>query len=332
MTVVGSGLGGSTGIGAESTYGTGVAPTRWLEMETNEMKLRPVWYQGKGIAAGSLTPKVTQNVLTNQDAGGTIKSMMFQKGMGLWLANAQGSTATPIQDGGTASYTQTHNLGSQSGIFDTIQGGVPDTAGAVHPYTLTGGKISDVTYDFSVGNPVMATWTVDGQNMIESQSFTAASYQTANPEFHFGETNFLMGTFGSEAAVEGVRAGTVTLKRPLDAGRFYADGTGLKQEPIQNGMFEITGTLDTDLIDKTKFVDLFVSGASKSIIFQCTGPIIASSFHYTFEVNVTAVRFSAETPTITGPTLIQPKITFEGRWDETNNPLIVTYRSTDTVL
>jgi hypothetical protein len=332
MTVVGSGLGGSTGIGAEVTYGTGVAPTRWLEMETHELKFRPTWYQGKGIAAGSLTPKVTQNVLTNQDAAGTIKSQVFTKGMGLWLANAQGSTAVPIQDASTASYTQTHILGNQGGIFHTIQGGLPDTAGAVHPYTLTGGKITDVTYDFAVGQPVFATFTVDGQNMIESQSFTTPTYLTANPEFHWAETTVKLGTFGSESAVEGVRAASVTLKRPVDAARFYADGTGLKQEPIQNAMFEITGTLDVDLIDKTVFVDLFASGASKSLILTCVGANIASTYYYTFTVNVTAVRFSAETPTITGPTIVQPKMTFEGRTDESHNPLIITYRSTDTAL
>jgi hypothetical protein len=330
---IGSGLGGSVGIGRETTFGTPATPTRWLEMDSEGLKWRPVRYQGHGLAAGVMVAKQSQRVTTNADAGGPIKSMVYSKGMGLWISNLMGSTATPQQQSSTAAYKQTHPLGIQTGIFDTIQAGVPDTGGTVHPYTFEGSKITEAQFECDQAAPLTATFTVDSKDCSESPSLTAPAFLSANPEHHFGEWSFEMGSFGSEAVVEGVRKMSVSIKRAVADKRFYADGTGRKAEQIGNGIVEISGSLDVDFIDKTVFADRFVTDASQSVIFSFVGPQIGTTgFFNTFAINLSDIHLDAETPSIDGPDIISPKVTFSGLYDENNAPATITIISTDTAL
>ena len=50
MSQIAGGLGGAVGIAAETTYGTFVAPTRWIEVHSAKMQNMPHIVQGTGLA------------------------------------------------------------------------------------------------------------------------------------------------------------------------------------------------------------------------------------------------------------------------------------------
>jgi len=332
MTQPGAGIGATLGLGAESTYGTGVPPTRWTEFDQEKVVWQPNRYQGKGIS-GTLTPKGSQRVTTTADAGGTIKTQVFTKGFGLWLAHLLGSTAVPVQQAATTAYKQTHLFGDNQGLSLTVQKQVIDTTRASHPYTATGVKLLEGQFQCTQDQPLTATFTVDAKDLIESQVLTAPVFQASNPEFHFGQLAVSIGAFGSEAVVEGVKNVQFDIKRPMNTKRFYADGSGRKQEPIQNDKVQINGQLDTDFIDKTKFVDLFASGAAQSLILTWTSTALAgTAIPFSLSVAFPAVYFDAASPTVDSGDVVAPQMKFTALDDETHNICTVTYMSTDTTL
>jgi len=329
-TSVGSGIGSSLGFAAESPYGTFAASTRWVEFESESLTWVPKRMQGLGLYNGGQFQRDDTRVQTTETVNGDIKTAFYAKGMGLWLGNVFGGSATPVSTSGH--YVQTHTWGDLYGHSLAIQKGVPQLNGTIERYNFLGNKVIETTFECGVDEYLMATFKVDGQTYEETSAYGSPTYLTANPPFSFNGATFKMGAYGSEVAVGGVRKFTLSIKRPLRVDNFYLDGTGLKHEPVMNGFAEITGTLETDYVDKTAFVDMFVADTAQSIVMQFLGPNIPStSVPYSLTLNVPNVRWDADMPLVGGPDIVQPKMTFTYLYDLSHLPSAV-YVNTDSSL
>src|SRR5581483_12030182 len=139
----GSGLGGAVGIAAESTYGTWVAPTRWIEVRDAKLQERVKTVQGTGLASGRLVDLGSRRRETWTDAGGTIDLEFLNSGMALLLVNAMGSNATLSQIGTTSAYQLTANLGAPDNQnYLSMQSLVPNTAGTIFQQNFHGCKFT----------------------------------------------------------------------------------------------------------------------------------------------------------------------------------------------
>src|SRR6185312_5363376 len=109
-------------------------------------------------------------------------------------------------------------------------------------------------------------------------------------------------TFGSEAAVTGITQAECTITRGSKTDRYYANAAGLKAEPILNDASTsvISGTLTADYYDKTQLADLWASGATTSLVMESLGTLLNASFYYTFRVTIPTVRFTGDTPNVSG--------------------------------
>jgi len=329
---VGSGLAGSLGIAAEASYGTYQAPTRFIEINSASLKKNKNVVQGGGLAAGRLVQPVSRRVVTQQDASGDVELEVTQKNMGLLLAQIFGGAVTPLVQGATAAYLQTHTLVDNVGRYLTAQVGVPDTTGTVRPYTYLGCKVVDTTLACGVGELLTAQLSLDARQVSEVQTLAAPSYTTGLKPFHFAQMNVKIGAFGAEAAVSGVRKVTTKITRAQKTDRFYANSGGLKAEPLVNDRVSITGTIETDFVDKTVFADVFAADGNFSLIWEFVGANIASTYYETFRIKIPAVALDGDTPQLGGPDVVSPSFNFTGLNDLTNNPITCEYISTDTAL
>jgi len=326
---IGSGLGAQLGIAAESTYGTFVAPTKFIEFTKESLALKKTTAQSAGIAAGRLLPLSARRVLTRKEVTGSFDIEVTNKAMGLILQSLMGTTVTPVQQGATAAYLQTHTLASVAGKSLTIQKGVPLTTGTVTDKSFVGCKITAGEFSCEVGNMLMATFEIDGKDCDEGQTLATASYPSMSP-FHFGQLAVKAGTFGSEAALDGIRKVSCKIERPQDTERFYAGQAGLKKEPIENDQVRITGTLDSDYV-ATTLDDLHTSDGATSLVLEWVGPLIASTFFETFRITLPAIRLDEGPPIVDGFGVVKPTFNFTGLYDGTNLPKIE-YISTDTTV
>jgi len=291
--------------------------------------LKKTTAQSAGIAAGRLLPLSARRVLTRKEVSGSIELEVSNKGMGLLLQTLMGTTVTPVQQGATAAYLQTHTLASVAGKSLTIQKGVPLTTGTVTDKTFVGCKITSGEFSCGVGEMLTGSFEIDGKDCDESQTLAVASYSNMSP-FHFGQMALKTGTFGAETALDGIRKVSVKFERPQDVDRFYANQAATKKEPIENDQVKITGSLETDYV-ATTLDDLHTSDGATSLVWEFVGPLIASTFFETFRVTLPAVKLDEGPPVVDGFGVVKPTFNFTGLFDGTNQPKIE-YISTDVTL
>lgn len=327
----GSGLGASVGVVSESVFGTYVAPTRFLAAKSFNVKKVQNVAPITGVAAGRIA--APDEVVTTTAATGQVQADVLRKDFGLLLAQLMGSTATPVQQAATAAYLQTHTLGDNFGRSLTLQGGFPNAAGTIVPKTATGCKITQGTFACAVDGLVEATFDFDAKTYTEAQTLAAPSYTASNMPFHFGEMAVRLGTFNSEAAVQGVRSVNLTISRPMDTGRFYAGNLGTKSEPVGNEFVVVSGTLEVDHVAAADFNDRFTGHTSTSLVLEWVGPTaIASTYFPTLAFQMPKVYFGDGISEVSGPDVVKASIPFAAFLDTTNGLVIAKYMSTDTAV
>ncbi|MER5601519.1 phage tail tube protein [Streptomyces sp. NPDC002265] len=326
---IGSGLGAQLGIAAETTYGTFVASSKFIEFTKESLALKKTTAQSAGIAAGRLLGLSARRVLTRKEVQGSIDFEVTNKSMGLLLQALMGTTVTPAQQTATTAYLQTHTLADTAGKSLTIQKGVPLTTGVVTDKTFLGCKVTSGEFACEVGGMLTGSFEFDGKDSDETQTLASASYPSMSP-FHFGQMAVKTGTFGTETALDGIRKVSVKIERPQDTERFYANAAALKKEPISNDLVKITGTLETDYV-ATTLDDLHTSDGATSLVWEFIGPIIASTFAETFRITLPAIKLDEGPPVVDGLGVVKPSFNFTALYDGTNLPKIE-YMSTDTAL
>lgn len=329
---IGSGLGASLGFAPEVTYGTYVAPTRWLESSSPALRKVKNTMQGGAMAAGRYARAGRQRNVTTKGATGSIGMEVYSKGMGLLLNTLMGGTATVTQQGATAAYLQSHPVGDPYGKMLSIQSGVPDLGGTVRPYTFLGSKITSMEFACGVDENLTVSMEVDARDVTEAETLAAPSYATGVNVFHFAQMAVKLGTYGAEASVDGVRKLTLRISRPMRTDRYYAGGAGLKSQPVLNDYLDISGTVEVDYLTKADFADRFASDSSTALVWEFVGPLIASTFYETFRIKVPMIFFDGDTPAVNGPDIVTGSFPFVGRYDLTNNPATIEYMSTDTAI
>lgn len=330
-----AGVGGSVTIGNEgSAYGTYGAPSRAFEFDSESLEWKPNRTRSKAIYNGGFVPRGTGRATTSAQVAGDVVGPVYTKGMGLWLGLIMGTlTATPVQQGATAAYLQTHTIAENTGQSATIQVGRPQTLdGTINPYTYLGCKAVKAVFEAKLNEPLRTTITIDGKDVSEAQAYVAPPFQSGNPPFFWNQGAFTMGTFGSEVAVSGVRAFTLTIERKQKTDSFYLDGTGRKQAPVRNDYMAVTVDLETDFRVKADFADKFTADTPQSIILPFTGALIGGAYSYNITFKLPRCYFNTEPPKITGLDIIQPKMALDVEYDDADAPVQILYTSTDTVL
>jgi hypothetical protein len=326
---IGSGLGAQLGIAPETTYGTYVAPTKFIEFTKESLVLKKSTAQSAGIAAGRLLPLSSRRVLTRKEVAGSIDLEVTNKGMGLLLQALMGTTVTPVQQGAGPAYLQTHTLADVAGKSLTIQKGVPLTTGTVTRKNFLGCKITSGEFSCGVGEMLGGSFEVDGRDVEETSVLAAASYANMAP-FHFGQMALKAGSYGTETALDGIRKVSCKIERPQDTERFYANQAALKKEPISNDQIKISGSLESDYV-ATTLDDLHTTDGVTSLVWEFQGPLIAATFYETFRITLPAVRLDEGPPVVDGFGVVKPSFNYVGLYDGTNQPKIE-YISTDVTL
>lgn len=331
---IGTGLASSIGLAAETTYGTYAAPTRFLEFNKEDLKKVKTTIQGGGLASGRMLALGSRRVLATVAGSGSVDMEVSNKSYGLVLSHLLGSS-TIAQQGATAAYLQTHTVADNVGKSLTVQVGVPSTTGTVYPYTFLGGKITGATFTCAVDNTLQSQIEFDFQDVSEAQPLAAPSYTTGIAPFHGGQMNVKIGTYGSEASIQGVTKAEVKLTRPMATDRIYASAAGFpakKLEPLMNGFFGISGTLTTDYITKADLADRFATDSSTSLIIEWVGPLIAATYYQTFRIKVPLIFIDSDTPQVSGPDVVATAFNFTGQDDGTHPPITIEYTSTDLAI
>ena len=411
-TTVGSGLGSSLGSAVETTYGAFVTPTKWVEYGSTNIKWKPKRVVGTGLANGLGVQRDAQRVTTSSTVEGDIVTHGFYKGLGQYLGSLFGTlTSSPVQQGGTTAYLQTHGWTTNSyGQSISLQFAAPQLTGTLVPRNWAGCKVIKAVFECKIDEILKCTFTVDGRmeetaagrqdaagttissplvtdvsitqhdlfapvtgtgipatsyvglplqpgvsfNLSSSPTqqtnvnatatgsptltvgtaYGTPSYQASNSVFSFRDLTFKMGALGSETLIEGIRGFTLTVDRPMKVDNIYADGSGLKQQQVQNNFAKIDLALESDYISDANFVGQFVSDGAQSVILDFLSSTNAGAgFPFELKLAVPNMRWNEGPPEVAGTEIVMPKLALVGLTNTAGTtPVTASYMSTDTTI
>ncbi len=325
---IGSGLGSQVGFSTESTWGTRVAPAKFVRGTAYAANRAQNRVQGEGLQAGVIGNIGAHYVETTEAGEGSLSCDIQTSGFGPLFQALTGGTSTIVQQAATAAWLQTHTLGDPVKSL-TVQVGTPYRTGTVFVQELQGAKVTSAELSCSADSILTGSFNFDAKKYDSSQTLATATYVSAKP-FHGKQMAVKTGSYGAEVAVSGVRSVSLSWNNAFDTEDYTAGSTGLKAEQIRNGVVSITGSLTVDWLTTTKtaFEDLRVANTSTSLVLKWTGALIAGSYYEDLEICLPGVFFTGDAPSISGADVVTADYGFEWKYDGTNLPYIK-YMSTD---
>lgn len=324
-----SGLGSQLGFAAETVYGTYVAPTRFLEFNTEGLVFNRETIQSAGIRKGSTVQRTGRWAVNKKGGGGPATFEMATKGFGLLLKHAMGEVVITTPGGATNARLHTHTLGDLDDLSLTIQKGLPDVdAGTVQPFSFLGCTITEWTLSVDVDGLLMFNPTFDAQDMVTSQALAVASFATADELFSYQQVAVTIDAGGEEPTSVSINAG-----HGMNTARYFIRSNHLKKRPLIAARRTLGGTMTfefEDMVQVNRFLNA-APGAEIPIVITATGDEIDVGLNnYQVVVTVPAARFDGEVPVVGGPDILTVTAPFEILDDGVDEPITVGYVTSDT--
>lgn len=325
-----AGIGAQLGVAPEVTYGTYVAPTRFVPFDSEGLELDQKYAEHQSLRAGRLARSGDLVRKTTRQAAGPINRPVLTKGEGIWLNQGHGNTVTPAQVAATIAYTQSHEFGETDpfGKSLSIQVGRPDVNGTVRPYTALGSKVLGYTWSCERDGDLMLETAIDAQDLVTSEALATATYTAGAETFGFDQCAI---QFDDVVYTDCVQSFTIALPIPSRDDRFCIGGGALKKQPIQNGLLVPTITLEMEFESNTQY-DAFLADTRRKLEIIFTGEEIVTGQDYSYGHTFMETVTKAAGPKVEGEDVIMQTVQFEAVDDGTNPVMVIDVKSTDTAL
>ena len=312
-------LAAQVGLVKEVTYGTYVAPTRFIEFVSESMKQEIDRVESKAIRANSRVMRSDDWASGTKGVSGDVELELWNKSFGLIFELMIGGSAVTTTATGSM-YTHTFTPGDLASA--TIQAGVPDIGGTVRPFSYTGCMVNEWELSSTVGDPVMVKLGVVGQAETTAQSLASASYATGLELLTFVGGNLSI-------AGTGVPVNKVTLKgnNGLATDRYFL-GSANRSQPLEADLREYSGDFEAEFTDLTAY-NRYVNGTEAALVLTFAG--VANPTH---KLVVTCnVRFDGETPTVGGTGIVTQPMSFKAVASSTDaSALTLAYSTPDATV
>jgi len=305
------------GFAEESTYGTRVAPTRFLDFVSDGIVRNETFRASAGLRKGQKVQWSGNQSAVNKGAAGPITFDLGLNGFSMILKHLFGKA--PVIAGGPA-YTHTFTLGDGLGLALTTQIGKPTPAGTVQPHDFLGCKIADGTISQALDAYTQLQLTVDANTDQTNQPLATASYPAAQELLHDG----LLGITVNSTEFDPMTA-DFKIDRNLNMGRYFMRSSTLKKEPLWQGLSPVSGNLQGEFLDWTTYT-LFTGNAIVPIVFTWTGSTGS------LVVTMPACRLEGPKPVTSKSGILDAPTPFTVLYDRTNEPITAVYTTTDSAI
>ena len=252
-----SGMAAQIGFAAETTYGTYVAPTRFVPLVNESMKKVPKRLESEGIISGARVLRSQQWAAGDVDVDGGVALELYDRSIGLLLKWCFGAVATA----GAGPFTHTFTPGDLADDFFTMQVGKPDAGGTVRAFSYLGCMVKSWEIACKAGEIATFGMDVVAQDATTAQPLAANSLATGiRPMTYTGGGVTLAG------ATTRVREMTLSGDNSLaiDDRRFL--GSGLIQQPKEAGLREIKGSFECDFNDLAEY-DRLINASELALVW-----------------------------------------------------------------
>jgi hypothetical protein len=302
----------SVGFGEESTWGTTVARTKFMEFITESMKGAVELQVAPSVR--SLSERRLQDFLIS--ATGAIEMEGIFEGLEKLWKHLFGAVATTNPGTNTYNHQFTLTNALPPGLSVEVYKGDDanlEAAGADTAHLYGGCKIASVTIAFKPNDPLRLTWNI-----------------TAQKETLVAKTTVTFPDLSGALLIKGhhVLCERADVAYTIDEAELTIDnglnltkrvlGSQYIAQPVRNVRRKISGKIIADWSDKTRYNDLLTSaGAAAGTLFKlellATGATIPGSSPtaaYKFNLTLPNCKLEGETPTVQNAGILKQPLPF----------------------
>jgi hypothetical protein len=311
---------------AESTYGTRVAPSRFIPLTAEDLGFEINRYFSPAIGSG---PWARPSVITTKVGRGTLSGDVPTVGFGFLLNYLNGNTNTPVQDGATTSYATTFNLDTAPSKSFTVQvQNPPVTSSTLVPHDMTGCMMGGITLSWSAAGVLSYNIPVVYQNLDTAQALVSYVAPAAYDLFSFTGGSI---TVGGSLETNIIGDGSITIEYPLRDDGYMLGSNGLIAKPVPNDKPTASGTFVADFNDNTN-ISRTLNGTTADVVLKFEGATISGAFKFTTQVTLKDCVFTSNRAGVDGPGLVQQTVSFTSAPSLATNYPVLLYRSTGAAL
>ncbi|HUZ00503.1 MAG TPA: phage tail tube protein [Thermomicrobiaceae bacterium] len=315
MVGFGTGLDSQFGMVDEVTWGTYLAPTRFLEFDSETIKAVPKQILSRGLGRARTQRGAQARTFITGAAGDTVHDVMTA-GFGLTFKHMLGAVATTgVADPYT--HTFTPDTVGLKGLSAVVQIGRPAISGTVEPFSYTGGKITKVKLAAALDAALKATISWDFQTEDTTQLLAAKAYAAGGVPLAFVDGSLTIG-----GVTQFIKAAELDIETGLDVAR---RGLGnVKKEQLANNELKISGSFDFELEDLVRHGDLVAGTLVTTVALN-----FANGTH-ALNITIPQMVYSpGGEPMVAGMGVVQEKMPWQATDDGTDPIITIAYVTSD---
>jgi hypothetical protein len=322
MSPLRTGLAAQLGLAAESTHGTFVAPTRFLEFNSESLSMEIERLESQGLRAGKRILRSDRWAAGRKTVGGSIELDLVDTSLGLLLDHMMGGTVVTVDEGAALNaYSHTWNGPGDLPTGLSIQVGKPDFPGTVQPFSYLGCLITGWTISGEVGEIGKLEIEVDAQDESTTESLGSATYASNNL------LTFVEATLTIAAGSTPIRSFDISGDNGLEVGRHFL-GSQIRNRPVEAAMREYSGTVEAEFNTLADY-NRFVNGTEAALVAKFEGATdIEAGFPPQLQITAN-VRFDGETPEVGGPDEVELSLPFKVVGNTDATAIVVKYQTSD---
>lgn len=277
------GRGSHIGLAEESTYGTSVSPTDFIEVRSIGLGLE----LPRNYFDEHLTSRTVQGYITeNQDTSGSIEMYGMYEGLELLFKHALGSVSSS-QVGSTSAYEHTFSLSESLPTGLTVYALKGSQA-----FEYPGCKVATLTLSQEAGQPLMVSAELIGNGVETKVSTETPTYPSWLP-IHFGQISTL-DINNSEAKVQSFEL-VITNPFADDIYTLATSDQGTREDIIENGKREIMCNMSV-YADGYTLYDLYRDSTEHPVDITYTGSEADGGEDYKLSISLPNVIAEGEAP------------------------------------
>ncbi len=319
-----SGIAAQLGLAAETTYGTRVAPSRFLEFLDESLDASIERVESAALRANQRIARSDHWAAGKKGVAGDISLEVGNKGFGLIFKHMLGAIATTAD--GTLGWKHSATLADPLGLSFSIQIGKPDVGGTVRPFDYLGCVIPSWELGNSVDGILGLNLGIDGRELDTAQTLAASPTPAVTELFFWTEAI-------AKIATAEVKVKDISLRGSLgyDTERYFMQTAAQKKSaPIQADKVEITGEMTMEFEDLTQ-LNRYLNGTIAAVQATWTGVgTYDTGKPFKLDINLPTCRFDGTDPHVSGPGIVELTLPFKVLDSGTGAPITIDYYTSDT--
>jgi hypothetical protein len=290
------------GLGRESTYGTAVAATSFLEFTEESIKL----VAGQTLKGTLRTASPLRTVKNKKSVEGSFKVPVSYGGLEMILKDGLGTVAT----GGVGPYTHTFTLLNGVPLLPLTMR-VKRAAIIANEYVYTGVHIPKLTFSIQPEGQLELSVDVLGRNEDSIGANSSPTYTTTD---YVQWDQMTVCTVGGSTI--NAQSFELTIENPLD-GDTHKLGSLLRQLPTRSGHRKISGKFEFEFEDTTHY-NYFKNNTENAVVVTFVSSTHSLSF------SLPNVIWQGDTPVVDKVGPFKQMMAFEAKATSENNELTIT--------